>query len=211
MLAATFAQNNSSGIKSDSATIFRQFSNQVSVIQQPRSEAIQQPTKRRCSDQNQGISAQFSNQNPRHSATKIRVNLQPRSVLLHSTWHRLQMRGEGVRGGGDNNAAKKRVADRFPNHPSHPRFPAFLWFFVFWIILGFQNIAFGFRITRFWFPNDPWFWFSSDMVFVCENILIYPIQLHQGGLGSFLFHNVAPKVLAIFSWTCKGRHLRGCP
>ena len=101
------------GIISDSATRFRCFCNQISAIPQPKSDTLLQPKKgasatkkRRFRNQKQTIpqpkkddsetkKGRFRNQNPRDSETKIRVSLQPRSVLLHSAWHRLQLRRVG--------------------------------------------------------------------------------------------------------------------
>ena len=81
------------GIKSDSATIFRPFHNQNQIRFRNQKKTIPQPKKR-----------PFRNQTLRDSATKIRITLKPRSVLLHSAWHRLQTQGGGVGwGGGDNN------------------------------------------------------------------------------------------------------------
>ena len=70
------------GIKSDSATIFRRFHNQNQIRFRNQKKTIPQPKKR-----------PFRNQTLRDSATKIRITLKPRSVLLHSAWHRLQTPG----------------------------------------------------------------------------------------------------------------------
>ena len=70
--------------KGASATKNRRFRNKKETIPQPKKD--DSATKK----------GRFRNQNPCDSETKIRVTLQPKSVLLHSARHRLQVRGGGV-------------------------------------------------------------------------------------------------------------------
>ena len=73
-------------IRYASATKKRRFRNQKKRFRNQK-RTIPQPKQ----DDSATKNRRFRNQNPRDSETKIRVTLQPRSVLLHSAWHRLQV------------------------------------------------------------------------------------------------------------------------